>query len=202
MRRAQQRLVEIGQANEHVLEYKAADGNVRHKCFLSYHAADAEEVLGFVESFDSVFIPKCLGVDEDDPWIDSEDTDYIMDRVRDKYLSESTVTIVLVGKCTWARKFVDWEIYSSLRRDRVNRLNGLLAIQLPSVAAGVTLPDRVSDNVLRDRQGSDFGYGRYYVYPSSKASLQSWIQDAFDARRTRDQLIRNGRARKKYNSAC
>jgi hypothetical protein len=36
-------------------------------------------------------------------------------RIRQLYLLDSTVTIVLIGKCTWARKFVDWETQASLR---------------------------------------------------------------------------------------
>ena len=197
---AQARLARISRANEELHEYKLASGAVRHKCFLSYHAADAEQVLKFVESFESVLITKCLGVDEDDPWIDSEDTDYIMDRIRDKYLRDSTVTVVLVGDCTWSRKYIDWEVYSSLRRDRLNRLNGLLAIQLPGASG--SLPARVSDNVTRDPHNNDIGYGRYYVYPSNTWVLQNWIQDAFDARATRADLRENSRARKKFNTAC
>ncbi|WP_445279902.1 TIR domain-containing protein [Streptomyces sp. DSM 118148] len=196
-RMAQARLTEISRQ----LEYKA-DSPVRHKAFLSYHAVDAEEVLAFVESFGDYFIPRAIGVSEDDPVINSEDSDYIMDRIRTKYLADSTVTIVMVGKCTWARKFVDWEIYSSLRQDKVNRLNGLMAIQLPSgKSAGGTLPARVNDNVIRE-DGKDIGYARYYAYPNGGATLQSWIQDAYDGRRTRNRLIRNGRARKKINSYC
>src|SRR2546427_11508428 len=79
----------------------SADTTVRHKCFMSYHADDAVEVLKFVEEFDSVFIPRIIGT-SDDPYIDSEDTDYVMDRIRDKYLADSTVTIVMVGSCTWS----------------------------------------------------------------------------------------------------
>lgn len=197
------RLTSISWANETRGEYRKSDGTIRHKCFLSYHSDDAEEVLEFVESFDSVFIPKCVGVSEEDPWIDSEQTDYIMDRIREKYLTDSTVTIVLVGRCTWARKFLDWEVYSSLRRDKVNRLNGLLALQLPSAAkSSPSLPDRVKDNIQRDANKNDTGYARYYVYPNSDRTLQGWIEDAFTARNTRGHLVVNTRDRKKYNSSC
>lgn len=196
-RTAQARLVEISQRAEF-----RADSPVRHKCFLSYHAVDAQEVLAFVESFGDYFIPRAIGISEDDPVIQSEDNDYIMDRIRSKYLSNSTVTIVMVGECTWARKFVDWEVYSSLRKDKVNRLNGLMAIQLPSgKRAGARLPMRVSANVIREG-GKDVGYARYYEYPTSGTTLKAWIQDAFDARRTRDGLIQNGLDRKKNNSSC
>jgi hypothetical protein len=199
---AQAQLRKISEATSLLAEYRKASGEVRHKCFISYHAEDAEEVLDFVETYDSVFIPKCIGVSDSDSWVDSEDTDYIMDRVREKYLSDSTVTIVLVGGCTWARKYVDWEVYSSLRKDRVNRLNGLLAIELKSVAGRGALPARVSDNVLRDENRRDVGYARYQAYPTSASALQSWIEDAFQARTARESLRDNKRARKRINSAC
>jgi hypothetical protein len=196
-RLAQTRLSAISRQLEH-----KADSPVRHKCFLSYHAVDAEEVLSFVESFGDYFIPRAIGVSEDDPVIESEDSDYIMDRIRSKYLANSTVTIVMVGKCTWARKFVDWEIYSSLRRGKVDRLNGLMAIQLPSAKSpSAKLPPRVQDNVIREGT-KDIGYARYYAYPTRGGTLQNWIQDAFDARSTRDHLIYNSRDRKKINSSC
>ena len=43
-----------------------------------------------------------------------------------------TVTIVLMGPCTWQRKHVDWEIGSSLRATKNNSRCGLLGIWLPS----------------------------------------------------------------------
>ncbi len=97
-----------------------SDAPSRHKCFLSYHSEDAEEALAFVEQYGSVFIPRVIGLTDDDPDIQSDDTDYVMGKIRDKYLADSTVTIVLVGECTWSRKYIDWEVYSSLRRDRIN----------------------------------------------------------------------------------
>ncbi|WP_209440993.1 TIR domain-containing protein [Paenibacillus maysiensis] len=34
--------------------------------------------------------------------------------MRTKHLKDSTVTFVLIGESTWSRRWVDWEIYSSL----------------------------------------------------------------------------------------
>ena len=198
---AQLKLSQISARNAAVKEYRLSDGSVRHKCFLSYHSADAEEVLAFVEKFDSVFIPRSIGVsDEDGEIIDSNDVDYVMDTIREKYLTDSTVTIVMVGACTWARRFVDWEIYSSLRNGKVNRINGLMAIQLPSGAQGATLPARLKDNWKN--QGSEQDYARYWQYPTSAKSLQTLIEDAFLARTTRSELIDNSRARRQSNSTC
>ncbi|WP_237304977.1 TIR domain-containing protein [Streptomyces qaidamensis] len=177
------------------------DTAVRHKCFISYHGANATEVLSFVKRYEHVLIPRVIGVTDDDPRIASDDIDYVMDTIREKYLSDSTVTILMVGNCTWARKFIDWEIYSSLRRDKVNRLNGLMGIELPSAAqAGITLQSRFSDN-LPKKSGED-GYARYWKYPRTDQALRDCIHDAFEARRKRDHLIRNTRQRRQRDSPC
>jgi hypothetical protein len=171
----------------------------RHKCFVSYHVDDEDEVATFIEDFGTVFIPTVIGVTEDDDFVDSDDTDYIMDRIREEYLGNTTVTIVLVGACTWSRRFVDWEIYSSLREYKDYGISGLMGITLSSVAndSGKQLPPRLDDNVDGDK-----GYARWWKYPSSAASLRSCIDIAFNARKSKTHLIDNSRARKKYNSSC
>jgi hypothetical protein len=172
---------------------------VRHKCFVCYHHADQEEVEKFLDDFEDAFIPRVLGVSDEDDFIDSTDTGYVMDQIRTKYLWDSTVTIVLVGKCTWARRYVDWEVYSTLRNDPINILSGLMAIELPSSAAtgGGKLPPRVNDNVDGEKK-----YARYWKYPLSVAGLQPLIEEAFQARTSMADLIDNSRERKLYNSEC
>lgn len=199
---AQQRLRQLSRQFEDTREYKGQDGRVRHKCFLSYHVEDAEAVEAFVQAYDSVFIPKVIGISDDSPFINSVNVDYIMDCVREQYLTDSTVTIVFVGQCTWARKFVDWEVYSSLRAGKNNQRNGLMAIELPGSATNRRLPARLSDNVLRDSKDNNIGYARYWAYPSYPATLQNWIEDAFDARSSRANLINNSRTRATANQAC
>lgn len=81
-------------------------------------------------------------------------TDRIRQIIRDDYLRKSTVTVVLVGKHTWQRKFVDWEIGSSLRHTEKNKRSGLLGILLPThpdsgrdrYTAGF-IPPRLHDNI-------------------------------------------------------
>jgi hypothetical protein len=73
--------------------------------------------------------------------IDSDDTDYVMQRIREVYLKGTTVTLVMFGRCTWARRYVDWEIQAALRQDREIIPNGLLGIKLPSYPkSGGTFP--------------------------------------------------------------
>ncbi len=109
----------------------------KRKVFISYHHDhDQDEVEAFLDEFGDSFIAKVIGVSDDDDFIDSKDSDYIMRRIREKYLTDSTVTIVMIGSCTWSRKYIDWEIASTLRDDTNNKRSGLLAITLPSEADG------------------------------------------------------------------
>jgi hypothetical protein len=182
-----------------VMESKSSDPT-RHKCFVSYHSTDADEAAAFLESFGTEFIPRTLGVTEDDPFINSQDEDYIKEQISTKYMADSTVTILLVGKCTWARMFIDWEIGATLRNSPVNKRSGLLAYKLPSAADSQKIPDRLSDNYTYNKPSES--YASYLVYPSSKSSVRSNIQTAFEARDSKAYLIDNSRALFRSNRTC
>ena len=169
---------------------------IRHKCFISYHQDDENEVKKFIDEFSGVFIPKVLGALNIDDLIDSTDTDYVMRRIRELYLTDSTITIVMIGKCTWARRYVDWEVASSLRNDPINRRSGLMAITLKSVASSKKLQYRVADNVKADISG----YARWWKYPTSSAELRNNIEIALASRETK--TPDNTRALFQYNRAC
>ncbi len=76
--------------------------------------------------------PKYWVANDNYDFINSTDTDYVMKCIRENYLSDSTVTIVLIGSCTHSRRYVDWEIKSSLRQGQYTTPNGLIGILLPS----------------------------------------------------------------------
>lgn len=175
--------------------------DVRRKVFISYYHGDQEAVNKFVRDFGDVFIPKTVGVKDGDFDFDSNDPSYIMRRIREEKLGDSTVTIVLIGSCTHSRRYVDWEIKASLQQGKTLP-NGLLAINLPYMGKEGGLPNRLSLNVTRDSQGNDIGYARYYVYPSSKAELKRWIENAHAARTTKAELINNPNEMMHYNSKC
>jgi len=172
----------------------------RHKCFVSYHADDMAEVEAFIEKFGSEFIARSVGVTVDDDFVDSSDGEYIKRRIREKYLTDSTVTIVLLGRCTWARKFVDWEISSSLRNDPANRRNGLLVYPLPSMNNSATLPARVKDNWVEGDSAAS--YALYLSYPTSASMIRANIEAAFSSRASKSRLVDNSRELRKINSNC
>jgi len=177
---------------------------IRHKVFISYHRDDRTEVDNFVETFDhdrKAFISRILGVDMEQDIIDSDNTDYVMSRIRQLYLKDSTVTIVLIGNCTWARRYVDWEIQASLRHGEKVTPNGLLGIKLKSYKQGSGYPNRLNLNLKQNEKQQDC-YARVINYPESEDVLVNNIEDAFQARTSRAHLIVNPRDRFKYNKTC
>ena len=173
---------------------------IRHKVFISYHHDDQDEVENFVRTFDDerdVFIARALGAGMAQDIINSNNTDYVMRRIRELYLRDSTVTIVMIGRCTWARRYVDWELQSSLRHGETVRANGLLGIKLRTSYR--TYPNRLSLN--HDTSQNDY-YARVIDYPTRKDTLANWIDDAFNARWNRSHLIINPRDRFSYNRTC
>ncbi|MBM7606000.1 hypothetical protein JOC75_004028 [Metabacillus crassostreae] len=120
---------------------------------------------------------------------DSASNDYILSQIRTHHLKTSTVTIVLIGSDTAKRKWVDWEIYASLRPYAGRSRNGLLGIYLPT--AGVT-PARLQDNI-------DSGYAVTMKWGNISWQLESKIEEAFE-NKSYDFLVRNSRVRRTRNS--
>ena len=102
-----------------------------HKVFISYHHANDQsfkESLVAIASENQIFID--ASVDTGDISDDLTDQS-IREKIRDEYLRDSTVTIVLAGSETRLRKHVDWEIYSSMYDGPINKKSGILVINLP-----------------------------------------------------------------------
>ena len=100
---------------------------LKRNVFLTYHHDDQAEVEDF---------------------IDSDNTDYVLRQLREKYTTGTSATIALIGQCTWARKYVNWEVAATLRNNQNDPRGGLLAVQLPSIDGrnDITLPPRVTKN--------------------------------------------------------
>lgn len=174
----------------------------RHKCFISYHHDDEDEVRQFIQEFDDnqdVLISRGIGAGMKGDVINSNNDDYIMQRIRELYLQDTTVTIVLVGRYTWARKFVDWEVAASLRSTKNTSRSGLMAITFPSAAnyKGKELPARVKDNF-----DGEHGYARWWKYPRGASDLASFIEKAYDARNALGYLVDNSRKLRSHNLPC
>ncbi|WP_336928162.1 TIR domain-containing protein [Acinetobacter oleivorans] len=107
----------------------------KHKVFISYHHANDQFYKDYLEFFNDVhdiFINKSVSIDDID---ENLPADTIREIIRDNYLRDTSVLILLVGVETKNRKHVDWEIYSSMRNSIKNRKSGILVINLPSVGS-------------------------------------------------------------------
>ncbi len=159
--------------------------SVRHRVFISYHHA-LDQV--YKDRFYTLFHQHAEAMVDQSVWDGDIDpnvsTETARRTIRDRYLRDTTVTVVLVGRETWQRKHVDWEIGSSLRDTQYNPRSGLLGILLPTYQMlrgnqydAHTIPPRLWDNI----QG---GFASIHPWSDSVANVQGWIHEAFIRRRT------------------
>jgi hypothetical protein len=155
----------------------------RHKVFVSYHHANDQYYRNeFEKLFATIYdimISKSVQIGD----IDSNlATETIRQKIRDEYLRDSTVTVVLIGSQTWQRKHVDWEIGSSIRDTRLNPRSGLLGIFLPTYPNFPLseinnlnygkIPPRLYDN-WKNR------FAKLYNWDTNPYTVQQWIHEAF-----------------------
>ncbi|MDU2491147.1 MAG: TIR domain-containing protein [Clostridium celatum] len=160
---------------------------MRHKVFVSYHHANDQQRANYLRGeygSNNTLIDRSL----QDAY-DTESDDVLYGLIRRNHLKDSTVTIVLIGSETANRKWVDWEIYSSLRPYGDRSRNGLLAIYLPT--AGNT-PARLQDNI-------NSGYAVTMKWENISWQLESKINEAFN-NREKSWLVVNNRPRRVRNS--
>lgn len=104
----------------------------KHKVFISYHHKNdqwaKDRLIELNDKFD-FFIDRSVNTgDIPDVW----DDQHIRTEIRDNYLRDSTVTVLLVGEETKYRKHIDWELYSSMFDGMKNKKSGIVVIMLPS----------------------------------------------------------------------
>lgn len=156
----------------------------RHKVFVSYHHSNDDQQ--YRECFEHLFVRHhdimvSKSVQMGDINVNLQ-TDTIRQKIRDEYLRDSTVTLVLIGKETWKRKHVDWEIGASIRTTQYNPRSGLLGIFLPTHSDygrdkynPYICPPRLHQNV-------DNGFAKLHDWNTNPDIVQSWIHQAFESR--------------------
>ena len=152
-----------------------------HKIFVSFHEQDIRYKEAFVRMMGDRIVDKSVDTGNiDDTGLK---TATVRQKIRDEYIKDATVTIVLIGPCTWRRKHVDWEIGSSLRATRLNSRCGLLGILLPNHPDygkerfdPHLIPPRLVDNCA----GED-PYALIYDWPDpwTPVKVKEWIDQAF-----------------------
>lgn len=110
---------------------------MEHKCFISFKKEDEnykKTIQSWVDNNKVDMIDKSL-----DTPIDSDDENYIMRKIREDYLSDSTVTIFLIGNYSAEdlgheeQKYIKRELQASLYNGVGNSRSGILGIVLPQM---------------------------------------------------------------------
>lgn len=119
---------------------------VRPRVFVGYHHA-GDQV--YYDSFSKHFHDTHEVVFDNslERRVDSDNPDYVRRRIREHHISGTSCTVVLVGRDTWGRKYVDWEIDATLEMQ-----HGLIGVQLPTLPVSfgnkVSVPGRLHDNIV------------------------------------------------------
>ena len=158
----------------------------RHNVFISYyHDDDQRHKDRFVQMMGKHIVDKSVNLG--DIIDNNRPTEAVLQRIREDHIAQVSVTVVLIGRCTWQRKYVDWEIGASLRDTTTNPRCGLVGILLPGHADCERgqynprlIPPRLADNC----NGND-PFACIYDWSGDATAIRGWIHRAF-LRRRRD----------------
>lgn len=156
----------------------------RHKVFVSYHHENDQQYKDrLVEEMAAEIVDRSV---EDGDIDDALRTEAIWERIRDGHMADATVLLVLIGRDTWSRKFVDWEIGSALNKSKNNSRCGVLGIVLPTHPDYGKIrrdPNRLPRRLLANIEGDD-PYVRLYDWPrdGSLSVIRDWVNTAFQRR--------------------
>jgi len=106
----------------------------RHKVFISYHHAGDQQYKDHIIEQNSAYnIFDNYSVREKD--IDDTDktSEQIRRIIRDEYMRNATVLLLLCGQKTKMRKHVDWEIHTAMYHSDVNPQMGIVVVNLPTI---------------------------------------------------------------------
>ena len=143
------------------------------KVFISYyHEGDQEYKNRLVKALNSKTID--MSVSQGDIHDESLPLDEIRRRIRDDHIADATVTIVLIGPCTWQRKHVDWEISASIIDRRNNQRCGLLGLLLPTHPNFLQRPEGRNPRLIPPRLARNIGgsnpFATIYDWPRNEVS--------------------------------
>lgn len=139
-----------------------------HKVFISYHHRNDQDYKNYLLAMNGLYVEFIdRSVHDDD--IDEDLPDQTIRKIiRDDYLKDSTVTILLVGTETKKRKHIDWELYSSMYDGQVNKKSGILVINLPTISCTYYTASHAGE---KDR-----------VYPENSDWITITCRDKYESR--------------------
>ena len=146
--------------------------SVKRTVFISYHhGGDQQYYDAFTRAFDDTY--DVIFDNSMERRIDSDDVRYVIQRIRDNFITGSSCTIVLCGAQTPWRKYVDWEIKATLDRE-----HGIIGVSLPTIGQNangqLVVPGRLHDNI----QSGYAIWMNWNTFTQSGASVKASIEQA------------------------
>lgn len=162
----------------------------KRRVFVSFHHKNDQRWFDyFTNKFSDeyeIFIDKSIS----DKKVRSDDPKYINRAIREDHIKGSSTTIVLYGVETWKRKYIDWEIYSTLHYE-----HALLGIALPTIRKTpnkkIIVPARLHYNIQT-------GYAHFINWTKDAAKLKKAIEIAIMRSKNKN-LIENSQEKMKRN---
>lgn len=166
----------------------------RLKVFLTYYHQDDQYYRDqFEELCGHSFINKSIRPGEIET---NNSAEYINQLIQSGYIDNSTVVVVLLGKKTWGRKHVDWEISAGLHKKSDGPCAGLQGIILPDFPITSTsqykledIPPRLADNV----QTGFAEIHAWRVVCVDESIIKTIIEKAFERRISQADKVNNAR---------
>lgn len=163
-------------------------GKSTRNCFVSYHHNYDAEFMEDLRDMKTGMKVADYSLKEDISHLTDQT---IYKKIRDK-MRNCSVTVVLVGSRTGHRKWIDWELWASLRGYthpsdpyKSFKPNGLLAIYLPDQWSH-SVPERLQDNI-------DSGYAVSMKWENVERDFESKVNLAYWRRTNNAYKIDNSR---------
>lgn len=150
----------------------------RHKVFISYFHRDDQFYKDYLINMSDYYKGQLVSIFEDYSVRDNEIDDTLPAErirciIRDEYIKDATVLILLCGQNTKCRKHIDWEIHAAMFNTENNPQMGILVINLPTVDQYIRASTNeekalISDNTSWVSLSSRSEYERAYPYMPSR----------------------------------
>lgn len=139
----------------------------RQKVYISYSHKEGTKYKEYLEETFKDLIQNKTVSDED--LFPQRGADFIDKLIKEEYIDEQTLVIVLISKSTRANRYVDWEIYTALEKKAY-----VVGVLLPGVKVDnktITLakiPVRLADNVKS-------GYSKLYTWNDTINNFETFL---------------------------
>lgn len=142
----------------------------KHKVFISYYHYDDQEYKEEIETWNETY-DLFVDLSVNDGEIDDTNMsdEQIRVKIRDEYIKDATVLVLLCGPNTKYRKFIDWELHAAMYNTDKNPKMGILVVNLPKSQNNV--------RAVKDREKQIVAPGATWTSFETRAEYEQYYPD-------------------------